>query len=256
MMATALENNGATVYIVGRRVDVLEKAARENNRHGKLLPVQCDITSREDVLALASKVREREGYIDLLVNNAGIVVPTHKPGSHTGDIKELQAQLWASGTAENWARTFDVNVTAVFNMTVAFLDLLAAGNARRAAGEPTSQVITVGSIAGFRRDDKLFSLSYPASKSAVTHLAKSFTGVFKDFKIRSNVIAPGLYPSEMTENLLTDDLVKAGVPLGRSGSANDAAGLILFLASKAGAYVDGTVHFTDGGRLSLFSSTY
>lgn len=49
-------------------------------------------------------------YIDLLVNNAGIVVPTHKPGSHTGDIKELQAQLWASGTAENWGRTFDVNV--------------------------------------------------------------------------------------------------------------------------------------------------
>ena len=152
-------------------------------------------------------------YIDLLVNNAGIVVPTHKPGAHTGDIKELQAQLWASGTAENWGRTFDVNVrtdtadpgvqwrtkayqvTAVFNMTVAFLDLLAAGNARRADGEPTSQVVTVGSVAGFRRDDQLFSLSYPASKSAVTHLAKSFTAIFKNHKIRSNVIAPGLYPS-------------------------------------------------------------
>ena len=80
-------------------------------------------------------------------------------------------------------------------MTVAFLDLLAEGNARRSVEKPTSQVVTLGSIAGFRRDDQLFSLSYPASKSAVTHLAKSFTGIFKNFKIRSNVIAPGLYPS-------------------------------------------------------------
>ena len=60
----------------------------------------------------------------------------------------------------------------------------------------------------------------------------------------------------MTEGFMNDGLVQAGVPLGRAGTANDMAGLILFLASKAGAYVDGTVHLTDGGRLSLFPSTY
>ena len=62
--------------------------------------------------------------------------------------------------------------------------------------------------------------------------------------------------AEMTDGLMSDALVQAGVPLGRAGTANDMAGLILFLASRAGSYVDGTVHLTDGGRLSLFPSTY
>ena len=62
--------------------------------------------------------------------------------------------------------------------------------------------------------------------------------------------------AEMTDGLMSDALVQAGVPLGRAGTANDMAGLILFLASRAGSYVDGAVQLTDGGRLSLFPSTY
>ena len=82
-------------------------------------------------------------------------------------------------------------------MTIAFLDLLAAGNAQRPMDAPTSQVITVSSVAALRRDEKQFSIPYALSKSAVLHLAKMFVGIFKDFNIRSNVIAPGLYPSGM-----------------------------------------------------------
>ena len=72
--------------------------------------VQCDVTSRASVLALASKVRETEGKVDLLVCNAG-VSPTVKPFTdHDGDIRALQSVLWENGSPADFGRTFDVNV--------------------------------------------------------------------------------------------------------------------------------------------------
>lgn len=261
MIATALENNGATVYIVGRRKEVLEQAVRERSRYGKMRAMQCDVTNRDELLALAAAVRAEEGHLDLLVNNAGVACGSINKtsalcGSDPVSVRLLQEELWSSAAPLDFSHTFDVNVTSVYYTTVAFLDLLHIANARRkGAGAPTSQVIIISSVAAFRRDEHQFSLPYALSKSAVTHLAKMFVGMFKELKIRSNVIAPGFYPSEMT-GFMTDEMIQEGVPLQRAGTTEDMAGLILFLASKAGAYVDGTVHLTDGGRLSLFPSTY
>ncbi|KAI0035227.1 NAD-binding protein [Vararia minispora EC-137] len=255
MMAAALENNGATVYIVGRRKDVLDRAVHERSRHGKMRAVKCDVTCREQLLELAQTVRTEQGRVDLLVNNAGAAYGVRQRSTEGSDVRALQAALWDSAGPEDFARCFDINVTATYYTTIAFLDLLAAANDRRPLHSPTSQVITVSSVAALRRDERQYSIPYALSKSAVVHLAKMFVNIFKDLKIRSNVICPGIYPSEMT-TFLKEEAIREGVPLQRAGTQEDMAGLILFLASPAGAYVDGTVHITDGGRLSLFPSTY
>jgi NAD(P)-dependent dehydrogenase (short-subunit alcohol dehydrogenase family) len=113
------------------------------------------------------------------------------------DIKSFQSKLWNAGTPDEFTRTFDVNVKAVYYTTVAFLELLDAANKRpgRAPDSPISQVISVSSIGGLRRDDATFSLSYSVSKAAVTHLGKTLANVLRRWQIRSNIIAPGIYPS-------------------------------------------------------------
>ncbi|THH12863.1 hypothetical protein EW146_g7289 [Bondarzewia mesenterica] len=260
MIATALEHNGATVYIVGRRMSVLEQAVNERSINGRMIPVQCDVTSRESLLELVSIIRERSGYINLLVCNAGIVAGFQRPqpAEDRSDIRALQERLWNGPSPQDFARTFETNITSVYYCTVAFLELLHEGNMQGAMGRDkvTSQVITVSSVAALRRDERAYSYPYTLSKVASLHLGKMFTNVLSEWKIRSNVICPGIFPSEMTSGTIPDEHIKNDVPLQRAGDLQDMAGLILFLASRAGAYVDGTVHITDGGRLSLFPSTY
>ncbi|CAL1713625.1 unnamed protein product [Somion occarium] len=258
MIATALENNGAVVYIVSKTLHVLEEAARKNNRHGKLIPVACDVSSRDSILSLVETVKARHGFINLLVNNAGVALNLlpKLPTPDSSDIKTYQEALWNTGSPENFAKTFEINTTAIWYTTVAFLELLDAGNKRGDMQGATSQVISVTSGGGYRKDDKVFSVSYTLSKTAATHLGKMLAHFLKDWNIRSNVIAPGVFPSLMTEGVVTDAHVRDGVPLQRAGNIDDMGGLILFLASKAGSYVNGTVHLIDGGRLTLFPSTY
>jgi len=258
MLAQGLEHNGATVYIAGRRLDKLEKAAKDGSKHGRIIPVQCDVTSRDSLLSLVSHIEEKHGYVNLLINNAGTMHPKLPQRENDESLRSFRERLWTAGTPEHWADTFAVNVTAVYYTTVAFLSLLDQGNRRAipALQGVKSQVITVTSNNGFRRDEKTYSLAYAASKAGANHLCKIFTNLLKEFDIRSNVIAPGMYPSEMTEGYIPDVISRDIVPMQRTGEAEDMAGVVLFLASRAGAYVNGCVHISDGARGSLFPSTY
>jgi len=335
MIATSLEHNGATVYIIGRRLDVLQKAALENNKFGKIIPLQGDITSRDSLVSMAQTVKSQHGYIDLLVNNAGIarnLLPPHLPSplddpdlpkeEALPSIKSFQNTLWNTGGPAGFSETFETNVTAVYYTTVAFLDLLHLGNLRRGAlppklatkqsnsssavtaedgsyrvpashgfstpyyslppspstaslplpnsvpglsaavsvkGSPlpTSQVITVSSSGSFRVDARVLSISYTLAKHACTHLGKLLANLLADWNIRSNVLCPGVWPSEMTsQEHLTPALLARAVPLGRSGTLAEMAGPILFLAGRAGAYVNGAVWLVDGGRVGQVASSY
>ena len=147
--------------------------------------------------AVAQTVRERHGFINLLVNNAGLAknfLPK-LPGPGEVDMKKYQELLWNAGTPQDFADSFDVNVSAVWYNTVCFLDLLDAGNKRGNMPGVSSQILTVSSGGAFRKDDKVFSVSYTLSKSAATHLGKMLSHFLKDWQIRSNVIAPGIFPS-------------------------------------------------------------
>lgn len=90
---------------------------------------------------------------------------------------------------------FEINVKAPYYTTIAFMHLLHEGNKHTLPRGITSQVITISSIAGLRRDEEAFSVSYGASKAAVIHLAKSFTNLLNPHRIRSNLICPGMFPS-------------------------------------------------------------
>ncbi|KIM42979.1 hypothetical protein M413DRAFT_69747 [Hebeloma cylindrosporum] len=273
MMATALENNGATVYIVGRRKEVLEKAAREHSKFGKIISVEGDITDRESLLDIVEVVKTKHGYIDLLVNNAGIAKNLY-PHPLPAPEEPSNSVLWETGSPEDFAETFATNVTAVYYTTIAFLDLLHQGNIRRQRfsrppstgnlSRPphhTSQVLSVSSSGSFRIDSKVLSPSYTLSKSACTHLGKLLANLLAPWGIRSNVLAPGVWPSEMTTlstpNAKLDPSSMAdAVPLRRAGTEEDMAGTILFLASRAGAYVNGAVWLVDGGRVGTVASNY
>jgi len=258
MIATALESNGAIVYIVGRRIEALDKAVKERSTRGNLIALQGDISDRESLKSIAEQIKARHGYINLLVNNAGILLAQQpklpKPGE--ADITKLQEILWDTESFDTFGQTFKVNVAAVWFCTVAFLELLHLGNAHSKPRGITSQVLTVSSLASFRKDSGVFSLSYTLSKAAVTHLGKMMAHYLKDWEIRSNSIAPGLFPSEMADGLMNEDMIKQTIPLQRAGVTDDMGGLVIFLASKAGSYIDGGVHIIDGGRLLMMPSTF
>ncbi|TFK23412.1 NAD(P)-binding protein [Coprinopsis marcescibilis] len=298
MMATALENNGATVYIIGRRLHVLQQAAKENSKFSKIYPLQGDITDRDSLLSIAEIIKAQHGFIDLLVNNAGIarnlyphplpsptdpssnrdpLSPPASPGPSLSvpSIKAFQNVLWETGSPQDFADVFATNVTAPYYATVAFLDLLHQGNIRRQrladpSGTPTmfphlpyqtSQVLTVSSSGSFRIDAKVLSPSYTLSKIASTHLGKLLANLLAPWGIRSNVLAPGVWPTEMTTSPTPDfkldpSVLASTVPLKRTGSVEDMAGTILYLASPAGAYVNGAVWLIDGGRVGTVASTY
>jgi NAD(P)-dependent dehydrogenase (short-subunit alcohol dehydrogenase family) len=278
--ARALDANGAkAVYIVGRREETLKEAAK-TAVNGTIKPIVGDVTDKESLTKVADQVRQEQGYINLLFANAGVSGPSHaailKKGHEDGSkpsVAEFQKAMFEPNV-DDFTFAAHVNNTAVFYTAVAFLDLLDAGNKQRNLPQD-SQIIVTSSIAGFSRQ-LASSFSYSSSKAAVTHLVKMLATYFAQagYHIRANVIAPGLYPSEMTQgttaNLETysgkdgHETAFAGAhvvpaensPAQRTGSEEDFAGTVLYMASRAGVFLNGETLVTDGGRLSQLPSVY
>jgi NAD(P)-dependent dehydrogenase (short-subunit alcohol dehydrogenase family) len=142
-------------------------------------------------------------------------------------------------------KVFNVNVKGVFLLTRALVPMLTAGATE---GDP-ARVINTGSIDGIvppgrGRDN----FSYSASKAAVHMLTQHLAGELAP-RILVNAIAPGLFESRMTKELLRagSDAVGSGFPLGRIGRPDDMAGIAVFLASRASSYITGAVIPVDGG---------
>ncbi|KAI1429122.1 hypothetical protein F5Y12DRAFT_728182 [Xylaria sp. FL1777] len=258
MAAQALEANGSIVYIIGRRKESLEKAAA-TAKHNNIRPIVGDVTSKSSLAAAATAIgSETGGYVDLVIANSGISGPVLNDLPKDADLATLHNYLASWDTAA-LDQTLSTNVTGVFNTTVAFLPLLDAGNKREGRPKQRSQIIATGSIGAYNRIP-LAGYAYNASKAAVHHMMKQFATNLAPYGIRSNVIAPGIYPSEMTGDIIAgryaDGWPKSVVPEQRAGDREDIAGAILFLASKAGAYINGNVLVTDGGRLGVVPSSY
>lgn len=229
-MAEALACAGARVALLARRRERLEEVAAQLSKdYGcTAVAIPADISDRGQAEAAFSEVTASLGGIDILVNNAGIA-PTGRA-----------ERQWP----DKWQQTLDLNLTALFHCS-----LLAAASMRQR--QAPGRIINIASIFG-HLGSSLFRLSsYAASKGAVENLTRQLAVEWASDEITVNAIAPAWFPSEMTEESLTNDGIAERMgqasPLGRMGRAGELKTACLFLASPASSYVTGTIIPVDGG---------
>ncbi|KAL8289810.1 hypothetical protein RB597_001443 [Gaeumannomyces tritici] len=274
LMTQALVANGASkVFILGRRMQVLETAAAGSE--GKIVPIQCDVTSKASIQAAVDKVAADTGYVNLVVCNSG----QYGPGNHwdpTKSISELRKTLFDEMDMEAMTATFHLNVTGAYFTMLGFLELLDAGNKRAVEkggyGAPLtpggkapsiqSQVIFIASVAGYLKSIRS-SPSYGGSKAALIQLTKVAATMLTTHGIRVNGLAPGLFPSELASHMIGERQPEnespndpRWIPARKFGGYDEMGGTVLYLASRAGSYCDGLILVVDGGRLAQTPSTY
>jgi NAD(P)-dependent dehydrogenase (short-subunit alcohol dehydrogenase family) len=232
MIAAGLLRAGATVYLSSRKADDLRVAARELSDLGTVHPLAADLSTSAGVHALTSHLSDRECGIHLLFNNAG--------ANWGAPLEEFPDSAWDKVLA--------VNVKGVFLLTQALLPLLRAASA---PGDP-ARIINTGSVDGISAPGTGFNnFSYAASKAAVHLLTQQLAGELAPH-ILVNAIAPGLFPSKMTAEILAagTDAIASRIPLQRIGQPEDIAGLSVFLGSRASSYITGAVIPVDGGLIA------
>ncbi len=219
---------GAAVAITARRENWLEEASAELASRGiDCLALQGDVSHTQQVSITIAKVLEHYGKIDILVNNAGI--------------------SWAAPATEmpldKWKAVIDVNVTGCFLMSQA------AGKEMIRYG--SGKIINIASIAGLVGTPAkiMDTVAYNASKGAIISFTRDLAVKWAPHRINVNAIAPGFFPTRMTEKLLEKikPAAEASIPLGRIGKEGELKGAALFLASAASDYVTGQVIAVDGG---------
>ncbi|KAL8776969.1 MAG: hypothetical protein Q9213_008066 [Squamulea squamosa] len=258
MITQALVTNGAKVYITGRREEALNRVVDlYNTGPGKIIALACDISKKEEVKQLAEEVASKESNgIHLLVNNAGIARDNNTRFSQAGKPDSKSAQSISDhlmmSEPEQWAETFETNITGQYFVTAAFLPLLAKG--REVTPGYSTSVVNVSSISGVMKGSSMGQFAYATSKAGLIHLTRIMATTFADAKIRVNCIAPGIFPSEMTAGSSGDDQKselkpESSNPAGRPGSDSDMAACILFLAGPGGVFLNSQVLYPDGGNI-------
>lgn len=227
MIAAGFVEHGAKVYISSRKAEACDQVAEELSASGTCVSLPADLSTEAGVQRLADAVAGREPGVHILVNNAGT--------------------NWAAPLAEYpdaaWDKLLALNVKAVFHLTRALLPQLRAA---LQPGDP-ARVINVGSVDGLHVPP-FETYAYAASKAAVHHLTRALANRLAP-DVTVNAIAPGPFESKMMKATLEQfrDAIVAGCPLGRIGTPEDLAGVAIYLASRAGAYVTGAVIPVDGG---------
>lgn len=219
--------NGASVALCGSRQETVDKAMEkllaENPEYkDKVIGLCPDLQNPEEVAKAVATVKETFGSLDIMVNNAGV--------SARDSIYDYKA--------EDFAKTMNLNVDAVFNCAQA-----AARVMKEQGGGVILNTSSMVSIYG-----QPSGVAYPASKFAVNGLTKSLARELGKDNIRVNAVAPGVTRTDMVA-ALPEAMIKpliATIPLGRVGEPEDVANAFLFLASDLASYVTGEILSVDG----------
>ena len=226
--AMQLARLGATTVICSRTVDELEAAAaRIAEASGKpCLPVPTDVKDEEAVIRLVERTIEEFGRIDVLVNNAG--------GTRMGPLESIPTRGWDS--------IFDLNVRSAYFCT------REAG--KHMIAQKSGSIINISSGAG--ENGVKGGAHYSAAKSALQMFTKVTAAEWGRFGIRANCVAAGAIASERVLDAwqvagLDPDEMGAAIPLGRTGTPDEMANMIVFFASDAASYVTGQTIGVNGG---------
>lgn len=221
--ARLLAVNGAQVVATARRMGRLEQLAADTG----VTVIGCDVSSADQRQDLMDQVVGRFGRIDILVNNAGT-----SPQGRAEDepLDQIESVM-------------EVNAIAPFHLAqLAARDMLERGS---------GVIINIASVLGLVAAAPIRQASYCASKGAVVNLTRELAAQWARKGIRVNAIAPGWFPSEMTESMFGDEaserFVMNNTPMARFGGPDELDGVMLFLASDASSYCTGQTIAVDGG---------
>lgn len=224
--AKALAEAGADVVIGARREHLLKNTGDIVEKTGKRYALlKTDVTKPEDCDALIALAIEKFGRVDILVNNAGV-------GSSIPANRE---------TPEQFKQILNTNLVGAYSMSQAFAKANKNGGA----------IVNISSILGLKTSLMPFA-SYASSKAGLIgltkDLAKQWTG---PRNIRVNALAPGLFPSEMTDAFPEEvfNITKKITPMGRIGDPEELASTLIWLVSDASSYVTGVTVPVDGGLI-------
>lgn len=227
VFAEALAEMGANLELAARRIEKLNEVASSlKPLSAKARPFQCDVTKQEEVQSLIDDTVKTFGRLDIIINNAGVAAI-----SPATDI-----------SVEEWNKVVSVNLTGAF--------LCARTAAKQMIKQRSGKIVNIASIYGAVGD--VFPASpYYATKGAVINMTRDLAVEWAPHNINVNAIAPGFFPSEMTEAMFQDpeylEYIRKQTPLGRPGNPQDLKGAVVYLSSSASDYVTGQTIFVDGG---------
>jgi NAD(P)-dependent dehydrogenase (short-subunit alcohol dehydrogenase family) len=223
--ARVLHAAGATVVAAARRTDRLEALAADLG--DRLLPMTCDVSSDGDCERLVADAIALDGHLDVLVNNAGIGAPVAAEDEPIDGFRQV----------------VDVNLNSVF--------LLSQLAGRHMIERRSGSIVNIASVLGQVASAPIKQASYCATKGAVVNLTRELAVQWARKGVRVNALAPGWFPSEMTELMFTDDganqYMQRNCPMARAGDAHELDGGLLLLASDASSYMTGQTLTIDGG---------
>lgn len=230
--ARRMVEEGATVYISGRRLDILENAAKKIGAN--VIPIQADISIRTDMERVASVIESRHGALDILFANAGYCLSKSLP-----DITE-----------EFIDRMYNSNIKGTLFTVQSMLPILREG----ASIILTSSMTAMIGLPGYT--------CYAATKCAIRGMAKVWTTELKSRKIRVNVVSPGAIPTEGYETVqgMTPEEVQEfmdrcsqEIPAGRGGDPKELGDAVVFLASDMSTFINGENITVDGGQTQVYA---
>lgn len=230
--AKVLAENGASVVCVARRIENLERVAKEiEQAGGRAIAVAGDVLERKSIIEAFEKAESTFGVVNVLVNCAGI-----------------QAMVDTLAMEDDQFTTvMDINVNGLWRTAQICAQRLVSAN-------QAGSIINIASILGVQA--RPGSANYCASKAAVLHMTKSMALDLIGNNIRVNAMAPGYIETELTRWWLQTEegqAAKARLPIGRFGALEELDGPLLLLASDASSYMTGTTLTVDAGHSTKIS---
>lgn len=232
-MAYALAEAGADLVLAARKLDRCNEVARtmEKELGIKVMPVRCDVSSHEEIDALYERVMKEFERVDILINNSGA----------TWGAPSLEYPL------DGWQKVINTNVTGTW--------LMCQRAGRIMAKQMYGRIINLASLAAFvgASADVMDAVAYQTSKAAVAGLTKDLAVKWAKYNITVNAIAPGWFPSKMSQGVLdsSGERMKNFIPMERFGGDDELKAATLFLASPGAGYTTGVILSVDGGWVAM-----